>query len=68
MVQPKKLPVNVLYYIMQNIYTEDLCMSGFEEKGSGNMWTIGDYFLRSYYAEFDYGNKRVGFAPQNYNN
>ena len=26
-------------------------------------WVIGDVFLRNVYAEFDYGNLQVGFAP-----
>jgi saccharopepsin len=41
------------------------CVSGFmgmDLSPIGNIWIIGDVFLRPYYSVYDLGNDRVGFA------
>eukprot|EP00933_Yihiella_yeosuensis_P062075 TRINITY_DN649_c1_g1_i1.p1 TRINITY_DN649_c1_g1~~TRINITY_DN649_c1_g1_i1.p1 ORF type:complete len:390 (-),score=81.56 TRINITY_DN649_c1_g1_i1:479-1648(-) len=44
----------------------DLCILGMQAfrtgKDSDSMWILGDMFMRKYYVQFDWGQKRVGFA------
>lgn len=50
-------------YILK--YTDQekkICLSSFQPFQNKNFFILGDTFIRYYYTEFDYGNKRVGFA------
>uniref|UniRef100_A0A914CW79 Peptidase A1 domain-containing protein n=1 Tax=Acrobeloides nanus TaxID=290746 RepID=A0A914CW79_9BILA len=44
-----------------NYFYGSTCYLGIMSIG-GNMWILGDVFIRPYYTVFDHGNKRVGFA------
>ncbi len=38
------------------------CMSSFIGYDGNSFWILGNPFIAAYYTEFDYGNRRIGFA------
>uniref|UniRef100_A0A8U8BMJ9 Uncharacterized protein n=1 Tax=Geospiza parvula TaxID=87175 RepID=A0A8U8BMJ9_GEOPR len=45
----------------QTQHSEESCMSSFQDT-SGDLWILGDVFIRVYYSIFDRANNRVGLA------
>ncbi|XP_010070735.1 PREDICTED: embryonic pepsinogen-like, partial [Pterocles gutturalis] len=52
-------PVSALAYTEPN--SEGPCLSSFQNT-SGDLWILGDVFIRVYYSIFDRANNRVGLA------
>ncbi|KAM9326654.1 pepsin A-like [Gastrophryne carolinensis] len=60
----------IQYPLTPNAYvrqTQDGCLSGFQAMTlpniSGDLWILGDIFIRQYYVVFDRANNYVGMAP-----
>jgi len=60
----KKFTLEATDYVLQ---VQGQCLFAFMPielpPNLGEMWILGDVFMRKYYTVFDYGNKRVGMAP-----
>ena len=58
----KKFEMKGHEYIIQ---VQETCISGFQGSNTPSdlVWILGDIFLSKYYLVYDYGNKRIGFAP-----
>jgi len=66
----KQFPLTADQYVFkQTTMGQSICISSFIALPAEiPLWILGDVFIGNYYTEFDYGNKRVGFAPTKFTN
>lgn len=66
----KQFPLTPDQYVFkQTTMGQSICISSFIALPAEiPLWILGDVFIGTYYTEFDYGNKRLGFAPTKFNN
>lgn len=51
------------YVVKMSQFGQTMCISAFIALPQEfNLWILGDAFIGYYYTEFDYGNRRLGFA------
>jgi cathepsin D len=59
----KGFPLTGDQYVLKNSESgQTKCTSGFVELDEFASWILGNIFIGAYYTEFDYGNRRIGFA------
>lgn len=69
-IQGKQFPLTPdMYVFRQKSFGQEICISSFIALPAKiPLWILGDVFIGNYYTEFDYGNKRLGFAPTKFTN
>lgn len=69
-IQGKQFPLTPDQYVFkQSTMGQQICISSFIALPIKiPLWILGDVFIGNYYTEFDYGNKRLGFAPTKFTN
>lgn len=61
----QNFPLSPQQYVMKvSALGQQQCISSFMglDIGTQKLWILGDVFIGPYYTEFDYGQRRVGFA------
>jgi cathepsin D len=62
-IRGKGFPLTGAQYVIKNSELgQTKCMSSFVRYDGNPFWILGVPFIGAYYTEFDYGNRRIGFA------